>query len=214
MPSLAEQYRPTNFDSVVGQPKAVAVCKRLAAKGIGGTAILLTGGTGTGKTTLARILASHHASELVREIDATGLTANEIEEIARKASGRSLYGHGFAVIINEIHGLTPSALRKLLTVLESPTARNTLWVFTTTLNGADELAAKSDDFRPFIGRCVPIQLQQRGLCEAFAARAKEVAMAEGLDGKPIEAYTRLAKDCRNSLREMLSRIEAGCMIAD
>ena len=36
-------------------------------------------------------------------------------------------------------------------------------------------------------------------------------MAEGLDGLPIERYYRLAKDCGNNLRTMLTAVEAGAM---
>jgi hypothetical protein len=42
-----------------------------------------------------------------------------------------------------------------------------------------------------------LELAKRGLAEAFAERCREIAVAEGLDGKPIVDYVRLAKDNRN-----------------
>ena len=56
---LHEKYRPANFADVIGQPKAVASLQGLAARsGFGGRAIWLSGASGTGKTTLARIIAA------------------------------------------------------------------------------------------------------------------------------------------------------------
>ena len=64
-----------------------------------------------------------------------------------------------------------------------------------------------------LSRCIEIQLSRRGLAEPFAERAREIAQREGLDGRPIGDYLRLAKDCRNNMRAMLQRIEAGDLLA-
>ena len=59
---LAEKYRPTSFDDLLGQEIAIAKVKALAARGsLSGRAYLVTGASGTGKTSLARIIAEHVA---------------------------------------------------------------------------------------------------------------------------------------------------------
>jgi hypothetical protein len=59
-----------------------------------------------------------------------------------------------------------------------------------------------------------LALDRRGLSKTFAERARSIAHAEGLDGKPIEDYIRLAKDSRNSLRAMIQAIESRAMMAE
>jgi hypothetical protein len=53
-----------------------------------------------------------------------------------------------------------------------------------------------------------------GLAEAFAARLKQIAEIEGLDGRPIEDYVAVVKDDRCNFRSSLQRVEAGEMLVE
>jgi hypothetical protein len=65
------------------------------------------------------------------------------------------------------------------------------------------------DASPLLSRCTVVPLTTRGLADLFAERAHAIADAEGLNGKDVKWYKRLAMDSRNNMRAMLSAIEAG-----
>ena len=210
--NLFEKYRPTSFADVIGQDKAVRSVDLLRKRGFGGRAIWLSGPSGTGKTTIARLIASEVADDWSTiEIDATGLTAADIERIADKARGKTITGRGWCIIVNEAHGLTRGTIRKLLTTME-PIPASTTWIFTTTCEGQENLFGEQEDSHPLLSRCNMIALSQRGLADSFAKRIREIAQAEGLDGKPIEAYKRLVQEHRQNFRACLSDIESGKML--
>jgi len=213
-PLLYEKYRPHTFDDVIGQDKAVTTIKRiLDRERWGGQAFWISGPSGTGKTTLARIIAEMGADDFcVEEYDsADRLTAEEVDKLDREIGMYGWGKGGRAIIINEAHALRGPIIRRLLGLLERIPS-HVVWCFTTTAEGLDKLFDDQIDASPLLSRCHEIRLTGQGLCKLFAARAQQIAQAEGLDGKPANYYETLFKENKNNFRRSLMAIADGRMM--
>jgi len=211
MKQLYEKYRPQAWPDVLGQDKVIDQICQLRKRGLAGRAYWISGQSGTGKTTIARLLAAEVADQwYIEEADATSLTAPALIKIESSMQLYSLGKGGRALIINEAHGLSRPAVRQLLVLLERLPSHVVI-IFTTTTEGQLTFFEDKQDAGPLLSRCLRLDLARRGLAELFAQKAYEIADKEGLNGKPIEQYIRLCKDNRNNMRAVLQAIETGVM---
>jgi DNA polymerase III gamma/tau subunit len=201
MAALFEKYRPRTWADVVGQDKAVRTVQALKDRGrLSGRAYWVSGQSGTGKTTIARLIASDIADPIfIEEWNAGDVTTADLDRVFRSWSLCAWGKGGRVYIFNEAHGLRKDVVRRLLVMLEAIPSHVAV-IFTTTVEGQERFEF-GIDAAPLLSRCMVLALARRDLCKPFAAYLKSCMEREGLNGQPVAYYESVLKEARNNLRE-------------
>lgn len=141
MKALYRRYRPKSLSEVVGQEQITSVLTNSLKNGKIAHAYLFIGPRGTGKTSVARILA-HEINKFdyeleddcldIIEIDAASNTGvDNIRDLRERAIIAPVKGKYKVYIIDEVHMLSKSAFNALLKTLEEP-PEHVIFIMATT----------------------------------------------------------------------------------
>ncbi len=170
--ALYRKYRPQGFDQVLGQEHIVKVLQNALKQKNLSHAYLFCGSRGTGKTSVARILARELGTSEndIFEIDAASNRGiddiRELREAVRTLPFDSAYK---VYIIDEVHMLTKEAFNALLKTLEEPPA-HVIFILATT-----ELEKVPDTI---VSRCQTF-IFKRPTDAVLKAFALDIAQKEG-----------------------------------
>ena len=127
------KYRPCNWDEVLGHEAVVNSIRAALAKKSART-FLLTGGSGVGKTTIARLIAKEvgcSPSDIIEIDGATNTGIDDMRAVIERLQYKSLTGNARAVILDESHAVSKQSFQSMLKSLEEPPT-DVYWVLCTT----------------------------------------------------------------------------------
>jgi len=157
---ITEKFRPKKLSDVAAQKTAVSQIQRiLDSRGAAASAWWLTGATGTGKTTIARILADDFAgNSCVYEFVGRELTVETIKNLDEKI-GQPLLTGGRAIIINEAQDLSAATVALLLATVEKvKLSKFDTIIFTSMVDVTELDKERTAHFRALATRCYQPEL--------------------------------------------------------
>lgn len=218
--ALYRKFRPDNFDDVKGQDHIVTTLTNQIKANRIGHAYLFCGTRGTGKTTVAKILAKAVNCEHpvngspcnecamckaiqagtamnVIEIDAASNNGvDNIREIREEVAYRPTEGKYKVYIIDEVHMLSTGAFNALLKTLEEPPSY-VIFILATT--EAHKIPIT------ILSRCQRYAFHRISI-DTIAARLSELLTAEGVEAEE-KAVRYVAKKGDGSMRDALSLLD-------
>jgi len=220
-PSLYRRHRPRSFADVVGQEHVVRTLRNAVEQDKVHHAYLFVGSRGTGKTSMAKILAAclncvnggptvepcgqcescvaiANASSLdVIEMDAaSNNSVDDIRDLRESVAYAPVSGRSKVYILDEAHMLTNQAWNAFLKTLEEPPP-NTIFVLATT--------EASKILPTVVDRCHRFDFG-RPTVEQLAAVVRRVAEQETVE-IPADAVALLARQATGSFRDALGTLE-------
>ena len=214
----ARKYRPSTFESVVGQRALTTTLKNAIATGKLAHAYLFCGPRGVGKTTCARIFAktinclhptadgeacnecescvafNEQRSYNIHELDAaSNNSVDDIRQLVEQVRIPPQIGKYKVYIIDEVHMLSASAFNAFLKTLEEP-PHHAIFILATT--------EKHKILPTILSRC-QIHDFNRIRVEDIVAHLAYVASKEGISAEP-EALNVIALKADGGMRDALS----------
>ncbi|HUZ96880.1 MAG TPA: replication-associated recombination protein A [Edaphobacter sp.] len=177
---LAERMRPQTLDEYVGQEHLLGPGKplRLAIEGDDATSMIFWGPPGTGKTTLAKIIA-HMTSASFIEFSAVLSGIKEIKQVMVEAEKAAGFGSRTILFVDEIHRFNKAQQDAFLPYVERGTIR---LIGATTENPSFEIIAA------LLSRCRVYTLQALGEEQIVALLQRALSDEKrGLGGSGLSA---------------------------
>jgi putative ATPase len=208
---LAERMRPRNLEEYVGQQHLLAPGKplRLAIERDDAASMIFWGPPGTGKTTLAKIIA-HMTQASFIEFSAVLSGIKEIKQVMVEAEKAAGFGSRTILFVDEIHRFNKAQQDAFLPYVERGTIR---LIGATTENPSFEINAA------LLSRCRVYTLQ--GLTEAQVIALLERALVDserGLGGLGVtadaEALGTIAAYASGDARNALNALEVAAKLAE
>lgn len=218
---LYRKWRPRHWDEVVSQAHIVQTLRNAVAGGHVGHAYLFAGPRGTGKTTMARLLAKavncqdeklssrpcnqcDHCLAInesryldLIEIDAASNTSvDDVRELRERINFRPNIGQYKIYIIDEVHMLSTAAFNALLKTLEEPPPHAIFILATTEMHKIPATVLSRCQRHVF--RRVPIT--------DITKHLTDLVEKEGLEITP-DALTLIARQATGSLRDAVSLLD-------